>query len=413
MRTPTLPADEVARIRDGRARAIVRHAAADVPYYHGIDPAHIGSAAELSRLPILERSDVRAHLDELRSPGVGADLHVVHTSGVVAERLPISHDRQSLLRNVVWSRRENRPVATFGVPSFGGAVVAILEPSATARQVDRANTRLAWRPGRPTKVVVSTDDPLDAAIEAIESTRPDMVVGFGSYLELLFRTIALGGGLRHRPKVIRYGADGMTEFGRAEIEGALGIPVLSGYGAAESLRIGFTCELRTGFHLHDDLVHAVAVDASGAPVPDGSPGELVLSNLVNRGTVLLNYRLGDVGAIEREPCSCGRSSPRLRLIGRTVETLRLPDGRVVLPDAVRACFDGLRRIVRFQLVELERARFELRLRTGDGGESEDVREAEDAIRSLLEGCDVATVVDPGLGPVGGEKWVAVVPRPPV
>ena len=417
MRMPLRPADEVARARDERVRALVEEAAVSVPHYRdlfrelGIDVREIRTADDLGRLPLLDRATVAADPTLLRSAAVAdEDVSVVHTSGVTGEPLPIAHDRASLLRNIVWSRRESKPVSTFGVPAFGGSVVAVLEPEATARQVDRANRGLAWRPGRPKKTIVSTDDPLDVAVAAIEEAKPDLVVGFGSYLELLFRTVAARGGLAHLPKVIRYGADAMTGYGRGEIERALGVPVLGGYGAAESLRLGYVCEQRSGFHLHDDLVHVVAVDETGAAVPDGTTGELVISNLVNRATVLLNYRLGDLGRIERDACPCGRASPRLvEIVGRTADVVRLPTGRRVTPDEVAECGE-LPEVVRFQLVERAAGRFELRLRTVEAESADGVREGvASRARALLDGAEVEVVLDQGLAAGTGGKFRPVVP----
>ncbi len=410
---PLRPAEEVAQARDERVRGLVTVAASSVPHYRelGLDPREIRTAAELSSLPLLDRATVAADPSRFRSAAVSdAEVSIVHTSGVTGEPLPVAHDRDSLLRNIVWSRRESRPVSTFGVPSFGGSVVAVLEPEATARQVDRANKGLAWRPGRPKKTVVSTDDPLEVAIAAIEEAKPDLVVGFGSYLELLFRTVAARGGLAHVPKVIRYGADGMTEYGRREIERALGVPVLAGYGAAESLRLGYVCEQRKGFHLHDDVVHAVAVDESGSAVPDGTTGELVISNLVNRGTVLLNYRLGDLVRIERDPCGCGRSSPRIvEIVGRTADVIRLADGRRITPDEVARSVEAPE-IVRFQLAETAQMRFELRLRTIDDAPADAVRDAvAGRVRALLGGAELEVVLDQGLAAGVGGKFRPVVP----
>ena len=417
MRMPLRPADEVARARDERVRALVEEAAASVPHYRelfrelGLDRREIRTADDLGRLPLLDRAAVASDPSRLRSAAVADDdVSVVHTSGVTGEPLPVAHDRASLLRNIVWSRRESKPVSTFGVPAFGGSVVAVLEPEATARQVDRANRGLAWRPGRPKKTIVSTDDPLDVAVAAIENAKPDLVVGFGSYLEILFRTVAAQGGLAHLPKVIRYGADAMTGYGRGEIERALGVPVLGGYGAAESLRLGYVCEQRTGFHLHDDLVHVVAVDETGAAVPDGTTGELVITNLVNRGTVLLNYRLGDLGRIERDACPCGRASPRLvEIVGRTADVVRLPSGRRITPDEVARCAE-VPEVVRFQLVERAPGRFELRLRTVESAPADGARAAVAAhARVLLEGAEVEVVLDQSLSAGAGGKFRPVVP----
>ena len=100
--------------------------------------------------------------------------------------------------------------------------------------------------------------------------------------------------------MIAFSSDAMTPEGRALIQERFGIPVLGRYGAIEALKIGYTCEAEVGYHLHEDLCHVRIVD-----------DEVVLSNLVNRGTILLNYRLGDIASRLEEPCPCGRSFRRL------------------------------------------------------------------------------------------------------
>ena len=82
---------------------------------------------------------------------------------------------------------------------------------------------------------------------------------------------------------------------------------MSRYNAAEAFKIGFYCEQRTGFHLHEDLCHVRIAGADGATAGPGEVGRIVISNLVNRASVLLNYPIGDLGAIAAEPCPCGRT----------------------------------------------------------------------------------------------------------
>jgi phenylacetate-CoA ligase len=285
---------------------------------------------------------------------------------------------------------------------------------ATSRQIDRAYGGLAWRPGRPRRQFVSSDDPVESAMAVIDEVRPQLVVGYGSYLELLFRTVVAKGGLRHRPLAIRYGADAMSDEGRAEIEDRLGVPVLSTYAAAESLRLGYLCEERDGFHLHDDLVHVTIVDAAGEPLPDGVAGEVVITNLVNRATVLLNYRLGDVARIDASPCHCGRTSRRLAgLVGRVTDVIALANGGVVFTDAIWGCVKHRPEVVRFQLVEVAPLVFELRLRTLEGSSFADAAADVGArTQALLGGAEVTTVADPTLGD-GGDKFRPVVLLPRV
>ena len=77
------------------------------------------------------------------------------------------------------------------------------------------------------------------------------------------------------------------------------------------------------------------------------------SNLCNRATVLLNYRLGDLGVMSTEPCSCGRTLPVLsELRGRVNEFLTLPDGRRIIAGVIEVpLLDELATTLQAQLVQ--------------------------------------------------------------
>src|SRR5205823_10592230 len=59
--------------------------------------------------------------------------------------------------------------------------------------------------------------------------------------------------------------------------------------------------------------------ATGAVVPDGTEGELVVSTLTREGLPLVRYRTHDLTrVVSRARCDCGRTALRLdRLRGRT------------------------------------------------------------------------------------------------
>ena len=71
----------------------------------------------------------------------------------------------------------------------------------------------------------------------------------------------------------------------------------------------------SGFHVYPDMAFLEIIDpASGERVADGQPGEIVLTPLDSRGTVVLRYRTGDLieHGLVHEPCPyCGRTCPRL------------------------------------------------------------------------------------------------------
>jgi phenylacetate-CoA ligase len=128
-------------------------------------------------------------------------------------------------------------------------------------------------------------------------------------------------------------------------------------------RLGYECERLDGLHLNVDLCAVRIVGEDGRDVPPGEQGELVVSSLRNRAMVLINYRLGDVGTLDTEPCSCGRKLPVLReLQGRRTSTMVLADGRQVSSlDLEWAFRTELRPTIRAQLVQRGPGRLHWRL----------------------------------------------------
>jgi phenylacetate-CoA ligase len=109
---------------------------------------------------------------------------------------------------------------------------------------------------------------------------------------------------------------------RARIEAELGLRAFDIIGMTETggPGLGIDCAARAGIHVWEDHYHPEIVDpATGAVVPDGVEGELVISTLTRTGLPLVRYRTHDLTrVVSRAPCVCGRTSLRLdRLRGRT------------------------------------------------------------------------------------------------
>ena len=67
---------------------------------------------------------------------------------------------------------------------------------------------------------------------------------------------------------------------------------------------------------------------------DAASGELVLTHLRHRAAPLLRFRTHDHVRVRTGACGCGRTSPRIRCIGRTDDML-IVRGVNVFPSAVR------------------------------------------------------------------------------
>ena len=265
-RVPFLPRERRSRRRD-RARAAHRRATrrarcrttATSSHARGIDPRTIRGAADLDRLPILDRELVRTRAGALprRRAGARAARSSFPPAARPARRCDVAHDRRSLLANIPFGERERAPVnpALRRLVPAEGALrrlrdLDLQEGDGLLRRehapADRARSVASSRCSRPIEEI--------AAIANAE--RPDVLVGYGGWLDLFFRTRRRA---RHRAAAAEdghvHGRGAAARRARATSRTSFGIPVMSRYNAVESFKIGYFCERRTGFHLHEDLCH--------------------------------------------------------------------------------------------------------------------------------------------------------------
>jgi phenylacetate-CoA ligase len=122
-----------------------------------------------------------------------------------------------------------------------------------------------------------------------------------------------------------FGAEPWSESMRTEIEQKLHLLSIDIYGLTEIIGPGvaFECEFQKGLHINEDHFYPEIIDpATGAVLPDGQKGELVITTLTKEGTPVLRYRTRDITYLDHSPCPCGRTTVRMhRVLGRTDDML--------------------------------------------------------------------------------------------
>ncbi|HEX4520663.1 MAG TPA: AMP-binding protein [Gaiellaceae bacterium] len=183
----------------------------------------------------------------------------------------------------------------------------------------------------------------DRLVTAIELLKPDAAVLTPSYASYLAEWAAergrdLRGSSVKRVLVAGEPGGGEPAF-RAKVEEAWGATVTEAMGIGDiGISLWGECEAQDGMHLgargfvHPELIdpdtgHALALE-------DGATGELVLTHLRHRAAPLLRFRTRDHVEVRTTPCSCGRTGPRIRCIGRTDDML-IVRGVNVFPSAIR------------------------------------------------------------------------------
>ena len=368
-RFPYRSLQDIIEIQNRRVRAIVAYAYDTVPYYRevmaqaGLRAKDFRGADDLARLPLLTGEQVADNPDrflsrryrhrptfEIRSSGTGGHTKQIHYNPAALFILRAHRLRQRIV------------IKHFVGRMFGYRLLQANLPDGSISKIGRFHSSHCWTPGRFTlqNARISPEDALDTNVTRINSFEPDVIFGYGFYVGNLYRQAWERKLAIYRPKVIIYGSDRMADADRLLIENQFGIPVISTYGATESMHIGFQCERHEGFHVSIDDVAFRVVDEQGRTLGPGGTGSSVISNLINRATVLLNYRLGDTVTLSAKPCPCGRSLPMLeRIEGRADDFVILPDGRNLHSLVLTQRLQPLPGVVQIQLCQEELRRFEL------------------------------------------------------
>ena len=173
---------------------------------------------------------------------------------------------------------------------------------------------------------------------AIDLLRPDAVALTPSYAEYLLELGDLRDSSVERILVAGEPGGGEPAF-RAKLEDGWGARVTEAMGIGDiGPSLWGECEEQTGMHLGAfGFVHPELIDPETGEtreLEDGATGELVLTHLRHRAAPLLRFRTRDHVQVTTSPCPCGRTTPRVRCLGRTDDML-IVRGVNVFPSAVR------------------------------------------------------------------------------
>ncbi|MBR2892944.1 MAG: phenylacetate--CoA ligase [Clostridia bacterium] len=152
------------------------------------------------------------------------------------------------------------------------------------------------------------------------------------------------------------GSEGCTPEMRKQIEESWGggFFCTDNYGMSELNGPGMSgeCLMRDGLHINEDHFLCEVIDPkTGEVLPEGSEGELVVTNLTKRGLPILRYRTKDITKLNYEKCECGRTTARMhKIIGRSDDMLKIR-GVNVFPSQVESALIGINSISpHYQLV---------------------------------------------------------------
>ena len=390
---------------------VVDHAYRTVPYYRtlfdriGLRPSPSMDVADFKRIPILDKSTLRARLRDLVSTSFRRDqLTLSATGGSTGEPTKFYYDhsfslyRRALkIRNLQWTGWE---IGDFRVLIWGSDF-DIATPTLKSRLLDAFVFRRAIIPA-----FQLAPESVSALIALVNKYDVKVIEGYNSALCFIAEEMLQKGLFFGRPiKAVINAAEKLFPYQRSLFQEAFGCRIHDKYGGRELSDIAYECE-QGGFHINQDMVFVEALKEDGSDCKSGEVGRLVVTSLRNWGMPFIRYEIGDLAVPKEGHCPCGRGFNLLdRIEGRVHDLIRLPDGRSVAGEFFPHLFKDYD-IKRFQVVQESLDYVVIKIVPGNAFEDKSLQSIETVLARFFPGVhfNIVFVTEIAPGPSGKYRF---------
>jgi len=349
-----------------RIQSLLRFAFEHVPFYRrlfqslGATPDDFRCWEDFERLPILSKEEIQEHWQALRAHSVLAVEN--HTGGSTGQPLHFYQD-MNYKEWAALSRRWGAALCGFR----GGEKQLFLWGSdydSKAHESWRGRLRDWIRNVRWINAFDLSALQLKQIAFEVAQWQPDFIWGYASTLELLADQLRREG-LEIHPKSVQSTAGTLYPSLRRKLEEVFGPVVFDRYGSREVSIIAHECDAHQGLHVFCPHNYVeILEEAKGW-------GQVIVTNLHNRAFPFIRYDIGDLAVWADHPCSCGRGFPLIRrIIGRTVEVVRSPGGKLLDGEFFTHLFYRVKGVRQFQVVQETPKQLVIKIIPGEGYRSD-------------------------------------------
>jgi phenylacetate-CoA ligase len=295
----TASRDELAALQLARLRQTLRHAYEHVPHYRdtfaaaGVHPADLRDLSDLARFPMTTKDDLRANYPFGMFAVPRERVARIHaSSGTTGKATVVGYTRADV---DTWADLMARSIrASGGRP---GDLVHV----AYGYGLFTGGLGAHYGAERLGCTVVPVSGGMtERQVTLIRDFRPDVIMVTPSYLLAIVDEMERQG-LDPRASSLQIGvlgAEPWTEDMRRELEGRLEMHAVDVYGLSEVMGPGVAnecAETKDGLTIWEDHFYPEIVEpGTGAVLPDGAYGELVLTSLTKEAMPVVRYRTRDL-----------------------------------------------------------------------------------------------------------------------
>lgn len=393
--TERLTLGQLDRFQRNSLAKLIRHAFETVPFYRDrLDVLFRRDSSidwdRWSEVPLLTKSDIRSHGNDMLStnlPEKHGDVTSIFSSGSTGE-----------------------PVETYRTTLELIAADAVTNRYHDWHGIDRSLKTAAIRPdivgvadypeGRfePEKLAASEGDvhygpyyrlnvstPINLQAEWLARTKAEVLHSFASNAAALAHYVARYEEYRQEInlRAVMTLGEMVTDDYRTICREAFGVDVTDCYSSRECGHIALQCPEHPQYHVQSEVNYVEVIGTSGETCNPGERGQVVCTPIYKYAMPLVRYAMND-HAIAGDGCECGRPHRVLkRILGRSRNLFRFPDGDLVQPAFKSRTFAGLLGPRQWQVAQTGPLEIEIRLVPGAGAEAMDFDGMTAYIHELL------------------------------
>lgn len=332
------PQDELRALQLDRLQATVLRAWQHVPLFRArmdersITPSDVRSLGDIALLPFTVKSDLRDTYPFGLFASPMKDVVRLHaSSGTTGKPIVVAYTQEDI---DVWTSVVVRAMAGCGL--HRGDVIQVAYGYGLFTGGLGAHYGAE---GLGASVVPASGGHADRQIMLMKDFGVTALCCTPTYfLHLIDRAAEMGVDFRQLPlRTGIFGAEPWTEAMRQRIQLDAGVEAFDIYGLSEIIGPGVGCECRrhAGLHIFEDHFYPEIIDPeTGAVLPEGEEGELVLTTLSKQAMPMIRYRTRDITRILPGRCACGRSLRRIDRIGRRSDDMLIVRGVNVFPSQI-------------------------------------------------------------------------------
>lgn len=329
---------EIESYQNEKLKELIKHSYDTVPYYRDLmkglklTPQDIRSKADLYKLPILTKEDVRCNINRLISSSAKRRHFTSwHTSGTTGKSLHFYIGLATIaFQWAVWWRYRRR----FGVDVKDWHASFIGRLTMSGESSRPPYWRWNW-PERRALISMQQISPskISDIISFLNRHSFKFYSGYPSFIHsLVLAAKEAGLKLNKPPEIIFTGAENIFDYQRRDIEDYMHCILTSQYGFAEACGNASQCPELV---YHEDFEFGIleCVDPSPADEEGRIKGKIVCTGFASPEFPFIRYEIGDIGVWEKtgKICACGRESKIIsRIEGRIDDYVLTPEGRRIM-----------------------------------------------------------------------------------